>query len=118
MRISDAALPLLCLAGCSSGAASGGSGGGEAIDCALAGAPAFAHDCTVERSEERGVRMLVVHHPDGGFRRLKLLDGGAGLAAADGAEAVTIARNADGVDASIDGDRYRFPASMLNDESR
>jgi hypothetical protein len=30
---------------------------------------------------------------------------------------VAIARNSAGLDASIDGDRYRFPASMLGDDT-
>jgi hypothetical protein len=71
-----------------------------------------------ERGEADGARLLIVHHPDGGFRRFKLVDGGKGVAAADGAEAVAIARTADRLEASVDGDRYRFPATMLSDDSR
>ena len=115
MRISDAAWLLLCLSGCSA-AAPPAKVGGDAIDCALGSAAGFTHDCTVERSKQDGATLLIVHHPDGGFRRFKLLDGGNSLAAADGAEAVAMARNADRIDVSIDGDRYRFPATMLSDD--
>jgi hypothetical protein len=117
MRISDAAWLLLCLAGCSAGAPSA-TAAGDVIDCAIHGAAEFAHDCAVERREEDGVSLLIVHHPDGGFRRFRLVDDGAGLAAADGAEAVAIARTGERIDASIDGDRYRLPAIMLSDDSR
>jgi hypothetical protein len=114
MRISDAALLLSCLAGCSAGAPSGAHG--DMIDCALASAPNFTHDCTVERVKQAGATLLIVYHPDGGFRRFKLLDGGKSLAAADGAEALAIARSPDRVDVSVDSDRYRFPAAMLSDD--
>ena len=115
MRISDAAWLLLGLAGCSAGAPS--AGGGAVIDCALASAASFSHVCTFLRSSSEGAALLIVHHPDGGLRRFKLVDGGKSLAAADGAEAVAIARNSEGLDVSIDSDRYRFPATMLGDDS-
>jgi hypothetical protein len=110
LRISDAAWLLLGLAGCSAGEP---AAGGEMIDCALAGAASFTRECTVERKQENGAALLIVHHPDGGFRRFKVLDNGS-LAAADGAETVAFAHNSAGVGASIDGDRYRFPATMLS----
>jgi hypothetical protein len=118
MRISDVAWLLpLCLAGCSAGEPSA-KAAADVIDCAIHGAADFMHACTVERREEDGARLLIVHHPDGGFRRFRLLEGGAGLAAADGAEPVAIARTGGRIDASIDGDRYRFPVIMLGDDSR
>jgi hypothetical protein len=110
-RIFDAAWLLLALAGCSAGEP---AAGGEVIDCALASAASFTHACTVERSKDDGESLLIVHHPDGGFRRFREVDGG--LEAADGAQALAIARNADRIDVSIDGDRYRFPATMLSDD--
>ena len=111
MRISDAAWLVLGLAGCSAGAP---VADGEVIDCALASAASFTHDCTVERSTLDGEVLLIVHHPDGGFRRFRVVEGG--LEAADGAQALAIARNADRIDISIDGDRYRFPATMPSDD--
>jgi hypothetical protein len=114
MRISEAAWLLLCLAGCSASAPAGGQD--DTIDCALASAANFSHDCTVERTRQDGAELLVVHHPDGGFRRFKLLDHGKSLTAADGAQALAVARTADRVDVAIDGDRYRFPATMLSDD--
>ena len=115
MRTSDGAwLLLLCLAGCSAGESSA-KAAGDAVDCAVHGAARFAQECTVERGEQDGSRLLIVRHPDGSFRRLELL-GGAGLASADGAEPVATARTSDGVEASIAGDRYRFPAKLLTDD--
>ena len=106
----------LLLAACSPAASGTAAGGADnLIDCAIGGAASFAHDCSVERTQQDGADLLIVHHPDGGFRRFKLLDGGKSLVAADGAEAVSIARSADRLDVSVDDDRYRFSAAMLSD---
>lgn len=108
-----AGLALLLLAACSPGASSAPSG--DLIDCALGGAADFTHDCSVERSEQNGDPVLIVHQPDGGFRRFTVLDGGKSLGAADGAEALAVTNDGERVDVSVDGDRYRFPARMLSD---
>lgn len=91
---------------------------GDLIDCAIGGAVDFSHDCSVERSEQNGDAVLIVHQPDGGFHRFTVLDGGKSVGAADGAQALAVAGNGEGVDVSIDGDRYRFPAKMLSDAAR
>jgi hypothetical protein len=88
------------------------------IDCAIGGAAGFAHDCAVERSAQNGEPVVIVHHPDGGFRRFTVLDGGKSVGAADGAEALAVASNDERVDVSVDGDRYRFPAKMLSDAAK
>ena len=84
----------------------------ERIACKLAGAAAFAPDCAVERARRGGIETLVVRHPDGAFRRFDVLDGGRGIAVADGAtQAVT--RYADGfAELAVDGDTYRFPITV------
>jgi hypothetical protein len=108
----------LLLAACSPGASSQPpTNAGHRIDCATGGATTFNHDCTVERVQQGGGTLLVVHHPDGGFRRFKVLEGGNSLAAADGADAVASAEHAEQVDVNVAGDRYRFPAAMLSDDS-
>ena len=81
MRVA-AGLALL-LAACSPSASDAPAG--DVIDCALGGAAGFSHDCSVERSEQNGDPVLIVHHPDGGFRRFTVLDDGESLTAADGA---------------------------------
>ena len=106
----------LLLAACSP--QTSGAPAGERIDCALGGAANFIRDCTVEHGKLDGGSMIIVRHPDGGFRRFTVLKGGKSLALADGAEALAIAVTADGIDVSVDGDRYRFPAAMLADAQR
>ena len=83
------------------------------IPCALAGAPTFGEDCTVERvASDRGWT-LVMHHPDGGFRRLSVTTDGRGVAAADGAQPAAVAVIAPGtIEVAIAGDRYRLPATI------
>lgn len=77
------------------------------IECALAGAEAFARQCTVEAGE-RGA--ITIHHPDGGFRRVRR-DGEA-LVPIDGADQGQVERLPDGgLLWSIDRDRYRIPRS-------
>ena len=115
MRISDAALLTLCLGGCSAHAGPAAAPGGELIDCATGGAAAFSHSCAVEHSAQGGDPLLIVNDPSGGFRRFLVVDGGKSLEAADGADALAVADNGDQVDASVAGDRYRFPAKMLRD---
>jgi len=108
----------LLLAACSPSASEAPAAGAGAIDCAIGGAADFSHDCTVENSTQAGDPVLIVHHPDGGFRRFTVLDGGKTVAAADGAQALAVASNGERVDVGVDGDRYRFPAKMLSDAAR
>ncbi|NML11666.1 hypothetical protein HHL08_16170 [Sphingobium sp. AR-3-1] len=78
-------------------------------DCALAGSGEWARDCLVERVGE----MLTLRHPDGGFRRFRVLADGRGLAAADGAEAAKLSILDDKrIEVVAGDDRYRLPARM------
>ena len=78
---------------------------GERIACALDGSAEFAQACTVERSGPQ----LVVHRPDGGFRRF-MIEGESGQPL-DGADAATVTLLPDGVtEIAVAGDRYRIPA--------
>ena len=78
---------------------------GDRIACALDGAAEFAETCTLERSGPQ----LVVHRPDGGFRRLVIE--GQGVQPLDGADVATTTPLADGgLEVAIAGDRYRIPA--------
>ncbi len=85
--------------------------GEEAIDCALAGSAAFTRTCSVERATQDGTLMLVVHHPDGGFRRFEVLGDGGGVAAADGAAVAQLSLAGGLLEVTLDGDRYRFPVT-------
>ncbi len=125
MRISSAVLPLLALAACSQQPADPGAmsnaidnaqaaaGGDERIECAAAGATAFARDCTVERTESAEGLILTVRQPDNGFHRLLVVSDGRGVIAADGAEAAKVTVIGDGrIEVAIGGDRYRLPATV------
>jgi len=80
------------------------------VPCALAGAKEFKADCPIERSSEGGKQFVVVRHPDGGFRRLVVIDGGRRYAAADGAERAEVVPNGKEVEVTVEDDHYLFPA--------
>ena len=127
LRISSAVL-LAALAACSSksgssGAATQGAGQGTSqsgetaamVACALAGAKTFTADCRVERSQTDGKTVLVLRHPDGGFRRLVEMDGGKSFAAADGSDDVAIEANGKEIEVTLGEDHYLFPAPGAGD---
>lgn len=82
---------------------------GAPIECALGGAAGFASDCTMERAEQDGQRLLIVRHPDGGFRRFELGVEGRGIVTADGMEQAEVTPRDGGVEVRVGADRYRFP---------
>lgn len=100
------------LAGCSSSDAPPAvAAGDEKIACAVAGASELKPVCAVERSETDGVMTLIVHHPNGGFRRFDVQSDGSGLKVSDGADAA-VTRLADGMlDVNVGPDSYRFPVT-------
>jgi hypothetical protein len=68
--------------------------------------------CTLERVT--GSDALVLHHPDGGFRRVSRDPATNALTALDGAEPlVPQPRNGDAVAFTIGADRYRVPLALL-----
>jgi hypothetical protein len=81
---------LLLLAGCSQAEEAGKTPGAEQIDCIVEGRLGKSR-CTLERKVISGNKLsLVVHEPDGGFRRF-VFHGGSKLdfSTADGFEEVT-----------------------------
>jgi len=82
------------------------------VACALAGAKVYADVCGVDRVKAKDGLMLVVRHPDGGFRRFMVVKDGRGLEAADGAEKALVAISGDAVEVVVGEDRYRFPATV------
>jgi hypothetical protein len=102
LRISSALGLLAALAAC--GAASPPPKG-EKVDCAIGDAADLAPVCTLERAGDG----IVVHHPDGSFRRFTRDAASGGLIPRDGAEALVPA--GDGF--AIGPDRYRIPASLI-----
>jgi myo-inositol-hexaphosphate 3-phosphohydrolase len=83
------------------------------IECAVSKAIDFTRSCQTERIAGNGEKLLVIRHPDGGFRRFKILDNGKGLIAADGFDKVSIKILDDGlIEVETGGDRYQLPAMV------
>jgi len=83
------------------------------IPCAIHGDKAFANGCSVERSTTEEGLVLVLHHPDGGFRRLLVTTDGRGVVAADGSEQASVSVVGPGmIEVAIGEDRYRLPATV------
>ena len=122
MRISST-IALSLLAACAPGAdgAPDAKDAPEAaenlIECALHGAGTFARECAVERSRQGDGVVLIVRHPDGGFRRFDVLDDGHGLVPADGAQVAEIEWREGGLGLVVGADRYRFPATIVGDDA-
>jgi hypothetical protein len=81
----------------------------ERIACAVGGAVEFTEDCVLERTSVEGAQMLVIRHPDGGFRRLEVSKDGQNLNAADGAEVTQSALKQDRWEVILGDNRYVIP---------
>ena len=83
------------------------------VECAINGDSEFTRGCETERlSGEDGVTMII-RHPDGGFRRFKVLTDGRGLEAADGSERAKISIVEDNkILVSVGPDKYIMSARM------
>lgn len=106
----------LLLAACSShNEAQPVAAGDEHVACAVGGSADLANVCSVERWEKGGKLTLIVHHPDGAFRRFRVMTDGTGLAVADGAQ-IARTRLANGkLDVTVGADRYVFPVTTKAD---
>lgn len=83
------------------------------VPCALGGAKGFDANCTVERTVSGDGLLLVMHHPDGGFRRLLVATDGRGVTTADGSDQATIKLVGPGlIEVDVGEDRYRLPATV------
>jgi hypothetical protein len=84
-----------------------------AVPCALAGAAAFKPICTIEKVVTNDGLALVMHHPDGGFRRLIVTTDGRGVVTADGADDAHVSVIDPGtIEVIVGQDRYRLPATV------
>jgi hypothetical protein len=101
---------LLTLAGCGQGPAAEPPRDGITIACALDGAREFASQCLLGAAATAEGRELVLHRPDGGFRRIAI-DPGGRYRAIDGADPVIEEAGADTTVLRIAGDAYAIPAS-------
>ncbi len=124
MRGSAALVLAISLAACSRGeddkAAAGAKQGtakqaavveDEHVRCALAGAKSFEPACTREITKGAEGEVWVVRHPNGGFRRFVLIDNGARIATADGADEVKAERQGADLEVRVANDRYLFAAA-------
>lgn len=83
------------------------------IDCALGEAAEYRRQCNVERIADDGGQMLVIRHPDGGFRRFRVLTDGRGLEPAEGFDETQVKIvDGDMIEVTSGGDRYRLPAQI------
>lgn len=90
-----------------------GANAANRIECALAGKNAFERTCSTETMPGEKGKMLVIRHPDGGFRRFNILTDGRGLAPADGFDQTTINLIGGGmIELSSGDDKYRLPADI------
>jgi hypothetical protein len=102
-----------CHSGQPEGAPESSADSGGKIPCALVGAADFSPVCTVERSEDADGLILTMRHPDGGFRRLRVMKDGRGVTAADGAVKAKVSLAGDRtIEVALAGDRYRLPATV------
>ncbi len=95
------------------GSAAAVAAGAASVPCALHGTGVFEANCAVERIVSGAALVLVVHHPDGGFRRLLVTTDGRGVVTADGAEAAQVSVVDPGtIEVAVGDDRYRLPATV------
>lgn len=88
------------------------------VECALAGSAAFERTCTTEQIAGAEGNILVIRHPDGGFRRFDILTDGRGLTPADGFDETKISLLSDGmIEVSSGDDKYRLPAQIKGSEA-
>lgn len=87
------------------------------IACALAGAATFEPVCTTEQIAGSAGNLLVIRHPDGGFRRFDILTDGRGLAPADGFDKSGINVLDNGmIELGSGDDKYRLSARIKRDD--
>lgn len=104
LRISSAAFSLVLLTACG---AESPPPEGEKVACAIGTDADFAEVCTLETVA--GTPQIIIHHPDGGFRRLNYDPAAGTLAPFDGAEPLVMEQGEGVLQVAIGPDRYRIP---------
>ena len=99
---------LLLATGCGSDAAPAVAEGEVHVPCALAGEKELTPKCAVETVQQGERRLLVVRHPDGGFRRFAVSADGRDLAVVDGADQAALQLAGNAIEVRVDADLYRF----------
>ncbi len=105
---------LLLLAACSAAPAEPEVDEADLIACAVGGASELTRNCSVERSVADDVLTLVIHHEDGGFRRLTVTTDGSGVITAEGADPALITVFDGEIEVAVGQDRYILPATIAD----
>ena len=113
MRIFSLAL-ILAVAAC--GVPKSEPAPGEMVACALDGAAQFTASCRVECQIVPGGSILVIRHPDGGFRRFEIE--GDSVRTADGLTATSVTVSPKATEVAVGSDRYRLPPPALPVDAR
>lgn len=109
LRISSALGLLIGLAGCG-GSETSPPPPGDLVDCAMGAGTQLTPVCTLE--VVAGSDEIVIHHPDGGFRRLTRDPATGGLLPLDGADPLVIVQG-NALQFAIGPDRYSIPAELI-----
>ncbi len=84
---------------------------GDDVDCAIGAGADFSSVCTLERAGDD----IVLHHPDGGFRRFTRDPETGALVPRDGADALVAEQSDGGILAfAVGADRYRIPLNLID----
>ena len=87
------------------------------IECALAGSTTFDRVCTTDKISGPEGQILVIRHPDGGFRRFNILTDGRGLSPAEGFDETKITILSSGlIELKSGDDLYHLPAQIKASE--
>ena len=109
LRIFSGAFCVLALGACGA-ATQSPEPEGDNIDCAIGAGSEYSSVCTLERVSDSEI---VVHHPDGGFRRM--LTGAEGVQAADGSDELRFTQDpvAGDFEVFVAEDRYYLPKDLV-----
>ncbi len=116
LRIFSAGLLALALTSCG---AEAGAPEGTNIDCAIGAGADYSTVCTIERVSDEEGDVLLLHHPDGGFRRLTYKVQTGELSTVDGADLLEDRSLEPGKarEFAIGEDRYLVPIELLVGET-
>ena len=110
LRISSPIGLLVLLVAC--GGAESPPPPGDTVDCAIGAGAGLSPVCTLETVPGR--EEIVIHHPDGGFRRITRDRSTGMLASLDGAEPLVMQQSdSDALKFAVGADIYRLPLSLL-----
>lgn len=102
------------LAACSGAVADPPPDPDSLIECALDGAEIFARECVLELEANSEYLRLVLHHPDGSFRRLEMTEGPMSLISSDGADKAEVSLTEEIIGIKVTDDRYRLAADRVS----